>query len=65
MVFNHLLTGMVLQVRPAGMFGPRILPERPFGPPLPLTGCCLRRLLDLFFGFEALAADGVPPDGNK
>ena len=36
---------------------------------LPLTGCSLRRLLDLFFGFEALAADdafGVPPDnGNR
>ena len=46
-------------MRPAGMLGPRFLPERRFGPPLPLTGCCLRGLLDLFFGFEALAAGGA------
>ena len=56
-------------MRPAGMFGPPLLPVRPFGPPLPSTGRCLRGLLDLFFGFDALAADdafGVPPDnGNK
>ena len=36
------------------MLGPRLLPDRPFGPPLPFTGCCLRGLRDLFFGFEAL-----------
>ena len=29
------------------MLGPRLLPDRPFGPPSPFTGCCLRGLRDL------------------
>ena len=58
-----------LLMGPAGMLGPRLLPDRPFRPPFPFAGCCLRGLRDLFLGFEALGADdafGIPPDnGNR
>ena len=56
-------------MRPAGILGPRLLPARPFCPPFPFTGCCLRGLLDLFLGFDALAAGAafgaVPDSGSR
>ena len=58
-----------LLMRPAGILGPRLLPVRPFCPPFPFTGCCLRGLLDLFLGFDALAAGAafgaVPDSGSR
>ena len=52
-------------MRPAGILGPRLLPVRPFCPPFPFTGCCLRGLLDLFLGFDALAAGAAFAAGER
>ena len=58
-----------LLMSPAGVLGPRLLPDRPFGLPLPFGVCCLRWLRDFLLGFEAFGADGtfgvLPANGRR